>query len=357
MKEYSDNPRVSIIVPIYNVKRYVRKCITSIQNQSYENLEIILVDDGSSDGSSAICDEFQKIDGRVLVIHKENGGASSARKSGLELASGEYIMFVDGDDWIDDKTVQSCVESVKENQSDCILFSYVKEYGNRSIPNNVFKNDFHYKSTLIKNKIHRRLIGPLKEELKHPERIDNLSSVCMKLYKNNIARKGMIVDEKIVGTSEDTIFNIYALSECKDITYINQCFYHYRKTNEESITSQYKEKLPEKWNVLYKMIKEYIIENDNNSEYKKAFYNRIACGMIGLGLNEINSNNSIVKKVINIRIIIKQSLYQKAFKQLDVSYCPFHWKIFFLFCKWKAAFCVTLLLQLMNTLRSKLPNK
>ena len=91
---------LSVIVPVYNVEAYLVKCVESILNQTYPNLEVILVDDGSPDGSGAICDTFADKDSRVKVIHKPNGGLSSARNAGLEEASGEYITFVDSDDWI-----------------------------------------------------------------------------------------------------------------------------------------------------------------------------------------------------------------------------------------------------------------
>ena len=93
--------KISIIVPIYNVEKYIRKCIESIINQTYRNIEIILVDDGSPDNCGKICDEYAKKDSRVKVIHKKNGGLSDARNKGTEVATGEYIMYVDSDDyWI-----------------------------------------------------------------------------------------------------------------------------------------------------------------------------------------------------------------------------------------------------------------
>lgn len=94
-------PLVSIIVPIYNVERYVEKCVRSVLSQDYSNFELILVDDGSPDGAGEICDDFEKKDRRIRVIHKKNGGVSSARNAGLNIAKGEYIMFIDGDDWVD----------------------------------------------------------------------------------------------------------------------------------------------------------------------------------------------------------------------------------------------------------------
>ena len=100
----NEKPLISVIVPVYNVAAYLDECVKSIVNQTYSNLEIILVDDGSTDESEALCDAWGDRDSRVLVIHKENGGVSTARNAGLWLAKGSYISFVDGDDYIDINT-------------------------------------------------------------------------------------------------------------------------------------------------------------------------------------------------------------------------------------------------------------
>ena len=101
---------VSIIVPIYNVETELRKCVSSILAQTYKDIEVILVDDGSPDNSGAICDEFASKDNRIVVIHKENGGLVNARKSGLERSTGRFISYVDGDDWIEEDFIQNLVD-------------------------------------------------------------------------------------------------------------------------------------------------------------------------------------------------------------------------------------------------------
>ena len=109
---------VSIIVPIYNVEKYIKECIDSIINQTYKNLEIILVDDGSPDCCPKICDEYSKKDKRIKVIHKENGGLSSARNAGLDVAKGEYVSFIDSDDVVDEKFIETLYNLCIENNCD-----------------------------------------------------------------------------------------------------------------------------------------------------------------------------------------------------------------------------------------------
>lgn len=116
---------ISIIVPVYNVEKYLRRCIDSILAQTYSNLEIILVDDGSPDGSGLICDEYAVLDPRVTVIHKENGGLSDARNAGLDVATGEYVGFVDSDDYIHPQMYEKLLSAIQSTGSNISLCSYV----------------------------------------------------------------------------------------------------------------------------------------------------------------------------------------------------------------------------------------
>jgi len=117
-------PLVSIIVPIYKVEPYLRRCLDSIINQTYTNLEIILVDDGSPDGCPQICDEYAAKDKRIVVIHKENGGLSDARNAGLDICKGEYISFVDSDDWVDVEYIEELIKPNSKNQYDIVIADY-----------------------------------------------------------------------------------------------------------------------------------------------------------------------------------------------------------------------------------------
>lgn len=123
--------KISVIVPVYNVEDYLPKCIESIMKQTYKNLEIILVDDGSKDGSSKICDEFKLKDDRIVVIHKENGGLSEARNSGMKAATGQYIAFIDSDDYIREDMLEILLDRIIRDSSDMAFcnFLYVNEQG------------------------------------------------------------------------------------------------------------------------------------------------------------------------------------------------------------------------------------
>lgn len=345
--------KVSVIVPVYKAEAYLEQCVHSVFEQSYPNLEIILVDDGSPDRCPAMCDKFAVQDSRVKVIHKENGGLSSAREAGIRSASGDYIMIVDSDDWIDRDTVSACTERALQDDADCVMFGYVREYEGNGFHTPLFETDFSYGVADSEEHVHRRIVGPLGAELAIPQRIDSLSSVCMKLYRADIARRGKIISERVVGSSEDTVFNLYALDGCR-ISYLNQCFYHYRKTNAGSLTAQHKATLSEKWDELYRVIEEYTVQSGRGEYYRTPFLNRVACGMIGLGLNEVSDGSSIEEQAKKLRAILNKPLYREAFAQLDTTSCDAKWKLFFFLCRKRMTRMLALLLRIMNLLRSRM---
>jgi glycosyltransferase involved in cell wall biosynthesis len=121
-----NNPLISVIIPVYKVEKYINRCIDSVINQTYTNLEIILVDDGSPDNCGKICDEYAQKDSRVVVIHKENGGLSDARNYGIDVARGEYIMFVDSDDWVHPEIVERLYSGLILNNSQISMADYLE---------------------------------------------------------------------------------------------------------------------------------------------------------------------------------------------------------------------------------------
>lgn len=118
-----DFPKISVIVPVYNVEKYIRRCLDSIREQSFSDFECILIDDGTRDSSGKICDEYAEKDSRFTVIHKKNGGVSSARNAGLDKARGEYISFIDPDDWIEKETLKTSYECAKEKKVDLVQWN------------------------------------------------------------------------------------------------------------------------------------------------------------------------------------------------------------------------------------------
>lgn len=344
--------KVSIIVPVYNVEEYIGYCIESLINQTYKDIEIILVDDGSTDSSGRICDYYALNDERIIVVHQPNGGLSEARKSGVIRASGEYLMIVDGDDWIDANTIESCVCSLKENaDADCIMFSYIREYPDHSLVAHIMSESIVLTGCDVENKVYRRLYGLVGDELKHPERLESMGSCCMKLYKTQIAQKGRFYDVKDVGSSEDILFNMYALYNCNKIVYIDKPMYHYRKTG-RSITSTYRPHLIEQWKCLFKIMRCIIEEKELGDSYCQALDSRVSLSILGIGMNEIIGTND--KAIRRIKAYINEKFYCEAIKNIDLRMLPLPWKCLLWFAKMKNSKLIYLELWAIDKVKNKL---
>lgn len=212
------NRCVTIIVPIYNVEDYIRECIESIIGQTYKNLQIILVDDGSTDSSGDICDEYGKIDDRILVIHQKNAGLVEARKSGLAKAVGDYIGFVDGDDYIDSDMYKTLSNLMEEQNADIVHSGYWNEQNGSKYK----KTDFA--TELIDNYNERMKL--LDDILRQNTNIEH--SVCSKLFKRELIVEAYSDVYTQCSYGEDLLCFISAILKCNRIYTYNKSFYHYR---------------------------------------------------------------------------------------------------------------------------------
>lgn len=214
---------ISVIVPIYNVEKYISRCIETIINQTYKNLEIILIDDGSTDRSGDICDEYANKDKRIRVIHKENEGPSDARNSGLSVATGEYISFIDSDDWIALNMYEILHAAIDTEKADLAFGVTQRSSGNSSynIPDDS-------QIILAGNDILESFIYPW-----HNPHI--LKSVWDKLYRRDIIGNIKFIKGMVHG--EDAHFTLEILSKCKKCVFVGKTVYYYFDIREESITA------------------------------------------------------------------------------------------------------------------------
>lgn len=350
------NSMISIIVPVYNVEQYLSKCLNSLVNQTYKDIEIICVNDGSLDNSIKILDDYAQKDSRIKVIDKENEGVSIARNIALKESSGEYIMFVDSDDWIDLNTCETAVNTAKEFNADVVMWSYIREYKTTSRPKNIFnQNIIIFEKNDIQNKLHRRFIGLLNEELRCPENMDALAPVWCKLYKSEIIKEHNISfkDIRSIGTYEDGLFNLFLFRYVKKAVFINMNLHHYRKVNPTSITTKYIKGLKEKSDRLYNIMQKYIDENKLSNDYQVALNNRIAFSILSVGVVEIVADCSLIKKINILKQLVKDENYKRALQQLTLKYFPIHWKVFFLFAKLRFATGIYILLYIIKKIIGK----
>lgn len=346
---------ISIIVPVYNSELYLKKCLDSIISQTYENIEIICIDDNSSDDSLRILQEYEKKDQRIKVLQKVNEGVSFARNAGLDMARGDYILFVDSDDWIDRCTCEVALKKILEETADLVMWSYIRERETESFKKQIFDCDIVFEGKNVQEKLHRRMIGIVDDELAHPENADALCTVWGKLYRRSIisANRIRFYDIRKIGTYEDGLFNLEYLKYVLKAIFLNQYFYHYRRTNVNSITGAYNANLGRQWDTLFHIMDKYIEQNELNEKYQEALRNRISLSLIPRGINEMSNDCSVGMKMTKIKEIISQRSYVAAIKSLKIQYMPIHWKVFFRAAKLKNTFIILIMLIAIQKIRGR----
>lgn len=341
-------PTVSIIVPAYNVESYIQQCMDSILKQTYPNIEVICVDDGSTDASGEIIDRYAKADARILTIHVPNSGVASARNTALSYATGEYVTFVDGDDWIDTTTCEKAVLHAEAQHVDLVIWPYIREFPNHSAPKVIFPEQRIFDENECKN-LQRRMIGLRGTELAHPENADALCTVWGKLYRREIIEQNNIrfADLRRIGTYEDGLFNLHYFAHVKCAVYILDYLSHYRKNT--GMTSKYRSELRSQWKNLFSDMRSYIKEHEYDSSFEEALNNRISLSIIGLGLNALALPSR--EALHEIHNILSEEEYRTAIKKLPMRYFPPHWRTFFSCCKLNFALGVFLLLKCMERIK------
>lgn len=224
--------KISLIIPVYNTASYLRKCLNSICNQTYKNIEIICIDDGSFDGSEKIVDEFSKKDSRIIVVHKQNQGESNARNTGLKLCSGDYVGFVDCDDWIEPQMYERLIQTLEDNDVDMVVAGYYID------------NDNDSKRVLNELKIIKENFGR-HQLLEYVYKRDCYRSftgyIWGKIYKKEILynkqNELILFDESFKMGGDIYYFSNIALN-AKKISYIDEAYYHYYQRSNSTYHSR-----------------------------------------------------------------------------------------------------------------------
>lgn len=338
-------PLISIIVPVYRTEQYLHQCVDSLLAQTYTCIEIILVDDGSPDGSGMICEEYAAKDPRVKVIHQENSGPSAARNTGLAHATGEYAMFVDSDDWISPDNCEKAVTVALERNVDVVIWSYRREFPDRSLDRHIFAEE-----QAFTGEAYRRLFLKVLGDTVTPETLDSLSSACNKLYKlEGIAESVRFMDIKIIG-NEDLLYNVQVFLRAQNAYYLREAFYHYRKDNQHSLTKTYKKELLPKRKVLFGELSR-AVSHCGDPDYERALKKRIALDILGQSLNVVRSGEPAKTKRRLIREVLHDEVYGSALAELSTAGMRLHWKLYYGCAKRGAAMGVYLLTRAIMALR------
>lgn len=309
------NPKISIIVPIYNVEEYIHETIGCILKQTYENWECILVDDGSKDGSPRICDEYAQKDERIRVIHKPNGGLVSARNAGYEAMTGEWHMYLDGDDWIDTDACEKLAEVIGRHQDvDVVFWKFVQDMNGKSV-----RSKMEWK---CEDKEHL-YVGDECHELARNTMIysSGITTAYAKLINTKWAKENGISHDKRLRQGEEGVeFTLRLFYYARKALYVNAYWNHYRYA-EGSITKQVNEKNTEYITDCFKVMEEDIEKFENRDAVRTMLYQRVVYGLIAVAMSTYfhpNNKEGLCKRIGKFsKVIDGTPLYKKAIKN-----CP-----------------------------------
>lgn len=330
---------ISIIVPVYNVEKYLKKCVDSILNQTYRNIEIILVDDGSPDNCPTICDSYAKKDKRIRVIHKKNGGLVNARKSGLEIAQGEYIGFVDGDDWIEPEMYELFADMIKKYSPDMVLSDFYYD-NNTELSNSeqLFDKEYYDKTALEKLVYPKMLFGGTYYKF-------GINPCCWsKIYKKELIIKNLPLVDGRIKMGEDAAFTYPCLLDAKSVAAIKKPSYHYI-LNPESMTKSYDENLKEIIFLPYERIKEKCREVEIDLGNQPDYY------LIYLSNFLIRNETFSKSPKSGINLLLKNQDVIGASKRVNLSLLPLHTKVFATALRLKSKVILNLYLHLLKITR------
>lgn len=280
--------KISIIIPVYNAEKHLKKCIQSVLAQTEKNIEIILVDDGSKDESLRICQYYEKQDKRVKAVHQENAGVSAARNMGVNIAQGEYIGFVDSDDWIDCEMYETMLNEAKRTDADVVMCDARTVYEDGKIQTDTIMQ-------LSGNQILK------KSDFTPSLLLEMAGSAWRCIYKNNRytdkrQKQNILLFPLGVKFSEDRIFNLYAFGQANKIVYIKEAFYN-RYMNKKSAVHSFHEDYFEACKKAAKETELALKKAWNNREdYQKAYLNQFINGALMAICNYYYQTSRLTKK-------------------------------------------------------------
>lgn len=308
---------VSIVVPVYNVSKYLEKCIESILKQKYSDIEIILVDDGSTDSSGDICDKYALKYTNIKVVHKTNAGLGMARNTGIEHSTGNFITFVDGDDFISENHILNMIERIRMDKSDACYGGYCKQIGDDFYPQvNPLEGKIYSTNEILHDFI-PRMCGKLDYKI-----VDEVQmSVCMAMFSLKIIKNNCISfnsERKLI--SEDFVFNLDFLKHVNKISITSSCGYYYRD-NANSLTKVYLSDRLAKQKVFSKYIIERTRELGIYEECSQRIYSTFLAWVRNIVKREqrFYKNVGLIQSFKNIKAVCNDDFVIEALTIYDDS--------------------------------------
>lgn len=306
-----NEPMFSAVIPIYNIEAYLQACIDSVLAQTYKNIEIVLVDDGSSDSCPNICDEYQKHHNNIKVLHKKNGGIVDARKSGVEIASGEYIACIDGDDWISPEYFQRFSDVIEKYNPDVVCCGYLEAFEGKNKPVALNNRAGYYSREQMEEEIFPKLLCSMDGQSFSP-------SLWAKVFRREIYQQQQLISGQ-VNMGEDSACVKPTVFHSESMYVIDECLYYYRQSN-QSITRSGRAYA---WDGPI-IRAEHIARQMELSQFdfREQWYRAIVFSLFTVVSSQYNRSDSI--KIINkeIRKNLQLPIYREALKNCHFKNSP-----------------------------------
>ena len=329
---------LSVIIPIYNAEEYLHECIDSVVNQTLKDIEIILVDDGSTDSSPAICDDYAQKDSRVRVVHKENGGVCEARNTGIREVKTDFFTFIESDDWFPLDACEKMWEKHVQYDADFVIGSYYKVSTTDTVQKHPLpEKEIVYDKEKITNELLEEVMGLVGPRLKTPGNVDSLLTDTAKLYKTSIVREHDIywIDRKKI-YSDCLEYILRYAHFCQTAVFFDEPVYYYRRTNTGSQTAGYRKGTLDLWLIQFDNMREFIKSNGYEHLWP-AFYSRVCFSIIPIGGNAYRTGNR-KDAMVEIHAALDQPIYKEAFKNFKIGELPVHFRPLFFFAKHRMYF-------------------
>ena len=326
-------PKISIIIPVYNVEKYLDKCVQAARNQTLQDVEIILVDDESPDNCPQLCDEYARQDNRIKVVHKKNGGLGFARNSGLDVAVGEYVTFLDSDDFVDLDTYEHLCTLLSKYKADALYYKLNRFYDDKEVKNVCRKDEVAlFNEGQIKDLMLDIIASDMSVRAEHQV---NCSS-CTAIYRLDIIKQHNIrfySERELI--SEDMVFNLDYLNCCSKVAFNDTEHYHYR-FNLQSLTNTIRLDRVEKNIELYNFIKERLDSWNLDRMKGTERASRMFIGYSRSFMNPIlKSSKTLKEKNDWLDKTLSMPIWNELYSTFPWNKLPLYAKIHFLCCSKK----------------------
>lgn len=313
--------KISFIVPVYNVEKYIDQCVSSILNQTFNDLELILVDDGSPDRCPEICDEYAKRDARVKVIHKKNAGVSEARNTGIDAATGEWAYFVDSDDWIELSAAENLYNDAIRTGADCVMSDCVVRYDSgKTLRRNQFSKVFYTEDSEEIEGIQKNMLCHKFNPYYSANCYNGYAAPWGKFVKMSIIKdNGVRFDPYAKGVFDDGVYSLYLLDYVKNFYYNGQHTYNYRIVG-SSLTHAFKKNALDIARRNCELVSNFIEDTGKDESYWQAEYcRRVSLFASHLSKYFYNPQNLLDSKKVKKQILdaLDSDMFKHAFQNAN----------------------------------------